>query len=63
MAGKYTEAQKKATAKYQKENTEMISFRVPKGNKEKYKALADKEGKSLSSLIIELLEEKLKEEH
>ena len=63
MGGKYTEAQKKATAKYQKENTEMVSFRVPKGKKAEYKALADKTGKSLSSLIIDILEEKLKEEH
>lgn len=62
MGGKYTEAQKRATAKYQKENTEMISFRVSKGCKDKYKSLAEKEGKSLSSLIIDLLEEKLKEE-
>lgn len=63
MGGKYTEAQKRATAKYQKENTEMISFRVSKGKKELYKSLADKEGKSLSSFIIDMLEEKLKEEH
>ena len=55
MGGKYTEAQKKATAKYQKENTEMVSFRVPKGKKSEYKALADKTGKSLSSLIIDML--------
>ena len=61
MGGKYTEAQKKATAKYQKENTEMVSFRVPKGKKAEYKA--GKTGKSLSSLIIDMLEEKLKEEH
>ena len=37
MGGKYTEAQKKATAKYQKENTEMVSFRVPKGKKQNIK--------------------------
>ena len=50
-------------AKNQKENTEMVSFRVPKGKKAEYKALAGKTGKSLSSLIIDMLEEKLKEEH
>lgn len=62
MGNKYTDAQKRATAKYQKENTEMISFRVPKGKKAEYKELADRNDKSLSSYIIDLLEDKLKEE-
>lgn len=61
MGKEYTEAQKRATAKYQKENTEMVSFRVSKGMKAKYKALAEKNNKSLSSLIIDMLDEKLQE--
>lgn len=62
MAGKYTEAQKKATAKWQEESTDLIRIRVPKGKKEEYQSLADKSGKSLTAYITSVLEEKLKEE-
>lgn len=33
MGAKYTEAQKRATAKYQKENTSLIGIRVQKKRK------------------------------
>ena len=63
MGGKYTEAQKRATEKWQKEKTDLIRIRVPKGKKEEYKALAERSGaKSLTAYINDLLEEKLKEE-
>lgn len=57
-----TEAQKRAVAKYQEEKTDLIKIRVPKGRKERYKALAERHGKSLTAYITSLLEEKLKEE-
>ena len=58
-----TDAQKRAIAKYQNENTDLIRIRVPKGKKEEYQALADKSGaKSLTAYITAILEEKLKEE-
>lgn len=64
MAGKYTEAQKRATVKWQEENTDLIRIRVPKGKKEEYQALAERSGaKSLTAYITSVLEEKLKEEH
>ena len=53
----YTEAQNKATQKYHKEHLEQIAIRVPKGNRERYKALADRRGESLASLICRLLDE------
>lgn len=60
---KYTEAQKRATIKWQNENTDLIRFRVPKGKKAEYQALADRSGaKSLTAYITSVLEEKLKEE-
>lgn len=60
---KYTEAQKRATLKWQSENTDLIRIRVPKGKKAEYQALADRSGaKSLTAYIISVLEEKLKEE-
>ena len=45
-----------------KENTDLIRIRVKKGQKEKYQALADKAGMSLTAYITSVLEEKLKEE-
>lgn len=49
--------------KWQKENTDTVKFRVPKGRKEIYMDLAKRNGKSLTAYITDLLEEKLKEEH
>ena len=58
----YTEAQKKATAKYMKNNLDDIKVRVPKGKREVYKAHAERKGKSLNALIIELLEKDIQED-
>ena len=61
MGGTYTEAQKRATEKWQKNNTDLIRFRVPKGKKEQYQDLALKSGaKSLTEYLNNLLEERLK---
>lgn len=62
MGAKYTEAQKRATAKYQKENTSLIGIRVSKEKKELYQAHANNAGKSLSSYIIDAIEEQIKKE-
>ena len=55
----YTDRQNKATQKYIKENLEQISFRVPIGKKDEYKAFAEAQGKSLTALIVELLEREM----
>lgn len=57
-----TEAQKKATIKYMKDNLEEIRFRVRKGKKEQYRDQAAKNGMSLSAYIIHLLEKDAPEE-
>ena len=57
-----SEAQKKATAKYMKNKLDDIKVRVPKGKREVYKAHAERKGKSLNALIIELLEKDMQEE-
>ena len=57
----YSEAQKKATAKYMKNKLDDIKVRVPKGKREVYKAHAERKGKSLNALIIELLEKDMQE--
>ena len=50
-----TDAERKAVAKYHAKLDE-IKVRVPKGEREIYKKIAEKQGKSLNGLIIELLE-------
>ena len=55
----YTDRQNKATQKYIKENLEQISFRVPKGKKEEYKAFAESRGLSLTALIVQLIEREM----
>ena len=63
MGGKYyTEAQKRATMKYLASKTELFQVRMPKGSKAKYQALAKRRGKSLTAVIIELLERELQAE-
>ena len=56
MGAKYTKAQKQASIKYLKENTDDIRIRVPKGKKDEYKAFAEKQDVSLNGLIVELIE-------
>ena len=55
-----TDAGRKANAKYHAKLDE-IKVRVPKGNKDRYKAHAESKGKSLNALIVELLENDIKE--
>lgn len=54
---KYSEAQNRATQKYISKSYDQIVIRIPKGYREKYKLLAEREGKSLNGLIKDLLEE------
>lgn len=52
----YTQAQNKATQKYQKKAYDSIQFRVKKGLREKYNEYAAKRGLSLSAYIQQLIE-------
>lgn len=47
----YTQAQNKATQKYQKEHLEQVAIRVKKGERDKFKAIAEADGVSLAELI------------
>ncbi len=49
----YTEAQKKATMKYQKANMEQIAFRVKKGDRANLQAVADEADQSMAQYIIQ----------
>ncbi len=54
-----SEAQRKAVAKYHAEKVDNIQIRVPKGQKDYYKAAADKSGLSLNQFTITALDEKI----
>ena len=56
MANKYTEAQKKASYKYQADKVK-IQILVSPDQRDSYKALANSRGLSLTQLIVNLLEE------
>lgn len=51
-----TEAQKRATTKYEHFNYDKITVRIPKGQRERYKTAAELAGKSLNQYIIDLIE-------
>lgn len=51
MGAKYTEAQKKATIKYQSEHTDEVRLRVPKGTKDRWQAAAEKAGLSMTKYV------------
>lgn len=53
----YNESAKKATMKYMKDKRENLNINLPLGAKERYKAHAERQGKSLTGLIVELLEQ------
>lgn len=52
----YTDAQKRATAKYNAKAYDRIEIKVKKGQKEVIQKRAEKQGKSLNSYIVDLLE-------
>jgi predicted HicB family RNase H-like nuclease len=54
-----SKAQQKAVAKYMKENYDEIKIRIPKGNKDIYKSIAEAQGKSLNQFIIDCIEKEL----
>lgn len=55
----YSEAQKRATMKYIKNNYDEIKVRIPKGRKQVIKDFAESKGKSLNSFTNEAIDEKM----
>lgn len=53
----YTQAQNRATQKYQREKLEQVAIRVKKGEREKMKQIADAAGLSLAELIRQSVNE------
>ncbi|WP_337777785.1 hypothetical protein [Ruminococcus bicirculans (ex Wegman et al. 2014)] len=53
----YDEKSKDRTMRYMKEKRDKLTLNLPLGDKERYKAYAESKGKSLTSLIVELIED------
>ena len=57
-----SKAQQRATAKYVKENYDRIEVKPEKGTKDRWRAAAENEGKSLQQFIIDTVEAVLAEQ-
>ena len=53
----YDEKAKDRTMRYMKEKRDKLTLNLPLGDKERYKAHAATRGKSLTALIVDLLEQ------
>ncbi len=58
----YDEKSKIRTMKYMKEKRDKLTLNLPLGDKEKYRQYAQSKGKSLTGLIVELLEKDMKQD-
>ena len=58
----YSEAQKEATARYNKKAYDRIEIIVPKGQKKKIAGFAKSKGKSLNRFINDLIEREMQKE-
>ena len=60
MANKYTEAQKRASLKYQAEKAQ-IKITVTPDQRDRYQKLASDRSVTLTKLIVDLLEDNIKD--
>lgn len=56
----YDEKAKDRTMRYMKEKRDKLTLNLPLGDKDRYKAHAESKGKSLTGLIVELLEKDMR---
>lgn len=56
----YDKKSKERTMKYMAESRDKLTLNLPKGDKDRYKAFAEAHGKSLTALIVELIEAEMK---
>ena len=54
-----SQAQKKATAKYEQQNYDKVLLRLEKGKKDKIKLHAENRGESLNGFINKAIDEKI----
>ena len=53
----YDEKAKERTMRYMKEKRDKLTLNLPLGSKDRYKKHAESKGKSLTSLIVDLVED------
>lgn len=58
-----SEAQKRATAKWQKEKVEEVKFRVPKGERAVIQAHASQQGESTTAFIKRAIKETMERDN
>lgn len=63
MAQKYTEARKNGNRKWDAANLDRISVAAPKGTKERWKAAAVAQDKSLNQFIVEAVDHQIAQDH
>lgn len=56
---RYNEAQNKATQRYIKAHLDDVKFRVPKGQRDYYKAVAAAYGTSFAKFVVSAMDEKI----
>ena len=54
-----TESQRRAVRKYDREKIDMITLRVPKGEKVKIAAFAKVKGETMNGMIVRLIREEM----
>lgn len=54
----YSESQKRATMKYQREKMDQIAIRVKKGDREKLKAEAETQGQSMAQYVVQAVNDR-----
>lgn len=55
----YDEKSKERTMRYMQEKRDKLTLNLPKGDKDKYRRFAESQEKSLTALIVELLEQEM----
>ncbi len=58
----YSDAQKEATARYNKKTYDRIEIKVKKGQKDRIVQYAAQQGKSVTQFIVELINKEMAEE-
>ncbi len=58
----YSDAQKEATARYNKKAYDRIEIKVKKGRKADITAFAQRQDKSVNRMIVDLIDQAMKEE-
>ena len=57
-----SEAQKRATTKYEHNNYDKITVRLPKGERERWTAAATAAGQSLNAFIVQVVQDRMQDD-